>query len=44
MESHIVPTHLELLDPHLGDVVTFGFLPVSATKELVRVPPFILNF
>ncbi len=23
------------IDPHLGDVVTFGFLAVSATKELV---------
>jgi len=25
------------IDPHLGDVVTFGFLAVSATKELVAV-------
>ena len=23
------------IDPHLGDVVTFGFLAVSAAKELV---------
>lgn len=25
------------IDPHIGDVVTFGFLAVSATKELVAV-------